>query len=222
MQKLLIVNHDDIARDRMRARLSDCFEVFEAADAEQALAFALEHRPQGVLIDLGMPKMAGVEFCQSLRSVSYTARIPIFALIEKNGSAPHIPKEELGVTNFFEKPVDMEEVKNRLTYELEGTRPQRRAHVRIKMRTILKLTGTDTEGKRFDELTATENVSVGGFLCNSTTTLEENAIVEVFLVSEGERRVGRARLAHKEKFVGPWQRYGFQFEEKTSEWVIQE
>jgi hypothetical protein len=42
------------------------------------------------------------------------------------------------------------------------------------------------------------------------------------LVAEGERRVGRARLAHKEKFVGSWQRYGFQFEEKTSEWVVQE
>jgi len=222
MQRLLIVNHDDIARDRMRARLCDCFEVYEASDAEQGLAFALEHKPNGVVIDLGLPQMTGIELCQSLRSVSYTSRIPIFALIEKNGSAPHVPKEELGVTSFFEKPVDMEEIKNRLTYELEGSRPQRRAHVRIRMRTILKLTGTDAGGKHFDELTATENVSVGGFLCNSTTALSDSSVVEVFLVSEGERRVGRARLAHKEKFVGPWQRYGFQFEEKTSEWVVQE
>jgi DNA-binding response OmpR family regulator len=222
MQTLLIVNHDDIARDRMRARLCDCFEVHEAPDAEQALAFALEHKPSGIVIDLGMPQMTGIELCQSLRSISYTSRIPIFALIEKNGAGPHVPKEELGVTSFFEKPINMEEVKNRLTYELEGERPQRRAHVRIRMRTILKLTGTDEKGKHFDELTATENVSVGGFLCNSTTALADNAVVEVFLVSEGERRVGRARLARKEKFVGPWQRYGFQFEEKTPEWVIQE
>ncbi len=222
MQRLLIVNHDDVARDRMRARLSDCFEVYEAADAEQGLAFALERKPSGIVLDLSMPKMAGIELCQSLRSISYTSRIPIFALIEKNGSGPHIPKEELGVTNFFEKPVDMEELKNRLTYELDGSHPQRRAHVRIRMRTILKLAGIDANGKHFDELTATENVSVGGFLCNSTTDLAENAIVEVYLVSEGERRVGCARLAHKEKFVGPWQRYGFQFEEKTHEWVVQE
>jgi DNA-binding response OmpR family regulator len=166
-----------------------------------------------------MPKMSGLELCQSLRGNSCTSRIPIFALVEKKGSGSHLPKEDLGVTSFFEKPVDMEEIKNRLNYELEG---QRRAHVRIKMRTILKLSGVDAEGERFDELTATENVSVGGFLCNSTTTLEENAIVEVYLVSEGERRVGRARVAHKEEFVGPWQRYGFQFEEKTNEWVVQE
>jgi len=187
----------------MRARLSECFEVHEAADAEQALAFALEHKPHGILLDMGMPKMSGIELCQSLRDISYTSRIPIFALVEKNGPALHIPQAELGVTSFFEKPVDMEEIKNRLTYELEGQRPQRRAHVRIRMRTILKLSGTDADGKRFDELTATENVSIGGFLCNSTTALPANAVVEVFLVSEGERRVGRARLAHKENFVAP-------------------
>ena len=222
MQRLLIVNHDDMARDRMRAHLSNSFEVSVTGDARQALTLALEHRPDGVLIDLGMPHMSAVELCQSLRGISHTARIPIFALIEKNGSAPHIAQEDLGITGFFEKPTDLEEIKNRLTYELEGQRPQRRAHVRIRMRTILKLSGTDANGKHFDELTATENVSIGGFLCNSTTTLKDNAVVEVFLVSEGERRAGRARLAHKEDFVGPWQRYGFQFEEKTKEWVVQE
>ena len=221
MQRLLIVNHDGIERDRIRARMSECFEVHEAADAVQALAYAIEHRPHGVLVDLSMPKMSGIELCQSLRSISYTARIPIFALVEKNGSAPHISQAELGVTSFFEKPVDMEEIKNRLTYELAG-QSSHDVHVRIRMRTILKLSGTDASGKHFDELIATENVSVGGFLCNSTTTLRDNAVVEVFLASEGERRVGRARLARKEDFVGPWQRYGFQFEEKTKEWVVQE
>ena len=222
MQKLLLVSHDDIAPDRMRAGLGDGFEVHRAANVEQALAFAIEHKPNGIIIDLAMPKMSGIELCQSLRSITYTSRIPIFALVEKNGPGSNFSKEDLGVTSFFEKPVDMEEIKNRLNYELEGQRPQRRAHVRIRMRTILKLSGTDAEGERFDELTATENVSVGGFLCNSTTKLEENAVVEVYLVSEGERRVGRARVARKEKFVGPWQRYGFQFEEKTNEWVVQE
>jgi len=222
MQKVLVVSHDSIAGDRIRTGLADSFEVHRATDAEQALAFAIEHKPNGIIVDFNMPKMSGVELCQSLHDLSYTSRIPVFALVEKHGSSSHITQADLGVTSFFEKPVDLEEIKNRLNYELEGQRTQRRAHVRIKMRTILKLSGSDAEGKRFDELTATENVSVGGFLCNSTTALPVNAIVDVYLVSEGERRVGRARLAHKEKFVGPWQRYGFQFEEKTSEWVVQE
>src|SRR5690242_16253112 len=139
MKKLLIVNQDDIARDRMRARLSDCFEVHEAAGAEEALAFAIEHKPNGIVIDFGLPKLAGIELCQSLRSISGTSRVPIFALVERNGSTPQISQADLGVTSFFEKPLDMEEIKNRIADELEGQRPQRREHVRIKMRTILKL-----------------------------------------------------------------------------------
>ncbi len=222
MQKLLVVSLDDVAGERIRAGLAEEFDVHRVVTVEQALAYAIEHKPNGIIIDFSMPRMSGVELCQSLRSITYTSRIPVFALVEKNSPGSNISKEDLGVTSFFEKPVEMEEIKNRLNYELEGQRPQRRAHIRIKMRTILKLSGTDAEGEHFDELTATENVSAGGFLCNSTTALDENAIVEVFLVSEGERRVGRARVARKEKFVGPWQRYGFQFEEKTSEWVVQE
>ncbi|HSS96853.1 MAG TPA: response regulator [Terriglobales bacterium] len=222
MQKLLVVSHDDITGKHIRTGLADGFDVHQASTVEQALAFAIEHKPNGIIIDFALPRMSGIELCQSLRGITYTSRIPVFALIERNNPGPNFSKEDLGVTSFFEKPVEIEEIKNRLNYELEGQRPQRRAHVRIRMRTILKLSGTDANGKRFDELTATENVSVGGFLCNSTTTLEEGAVVEVYLVSDSERRVGKARVARKEKFVGPWQRYGFQFEEKTTEWVVQE
>jgi response regulator RpfG family c-di-GMP phosphodiesterase len=222
MQKLLVVSQDDILSNRMRAGLADNFEVHWSATVERALAFAIEHKPNGIVIDFAMPRMSGIELCQSLRGINYTSRIPIFALVGKNSSGSNISKEDLGITSVFEQPVEIEEIKNRLNYELEGQHPQRRAHVRIRMRTILKLSGTDASGKRFDELTATENVSAGGFLCNSTTPLEENAVVEVFLVSEGERRVGKARVARKEKFVGSWQRYGFQFEEKTNDWVVQE
>jgi DNA-binding response OmpR family regulator len=222
MQKLLVVSHDDITGNHIRTGLAEGFNVHQVSTVEQALAFAIEHKPNGIIIDFAMPRMSGIELCQSLRGITYTSRIPIFALVEKSNSGSNISKEDLGVTSLFEKPIEMEEIKNRLNYELEGQHPQRRAHVRIKMRTILKLSGIDANGQRFDELTATENVSVGGFLCNSTTTLAESAVVEVYLVTESERRVGKARVARKEKFVGPWQRYGFQFEEKTTEWVVQE
>lgn len=222
MQRLLVVDHDDVTRDRMCVRLGDSFETYGARDPEQAMSLALRHHPDGILVDLEMPQQAGVELCQTLRNLSFTSQIPIFAIAEKTSSIPASQYPELGVASFFERPVDLEEIKNRLIYVLEGPRVNRRAHPRIRMRTILKLRGNDAAGNHFDELTATENVSVGGFLCNSTTPLEINSTVEVLLVSEGERLVGRARLAHKENFVGPWQRYGFHFDEKTTEWVVQE
>jgi hypothetical protein len=62
------------------------------------------------------------------------------------------------------------------------------------MRAAIKLRGRDVFGKEFEELTATENVSAGGFLCPCNTVLSEGATVEVFLPGEAERFAGRAQV----------------------------
>jgi hypothetical protein len=64
-------------------------------------------------------------------------------------------------------------------------------------------------------------VSAEGFLCNCAHSLVKDAIVEVFLAGATERYVGRARVVRQESPGAPWQRYGFQFQEKTLEWVLQ-
>ena len=222
MQRLLIVEQNALTRDNLRQGLTSSFEIYEAENAQEALSLALQHRPDGILLDLDLPSMSGVELWQALRSVTYTAHIPIFAIAQENGPKSTGHHIELSVNGLFKKPVNIDEIASQLTRDLNAPPRPRRAHVRIRMRTILKLRGTDARGHNFDELTATENVSAGGFLCNSTTPLNEGAIVEVSLVANEERYAGKARLAHKEDFVGAWQRYGFQFEEKTKEWVLHE
>jgi hypothetical protein len=129
--------------------------------------------------------------------------------------------ETLGATAYFEKPVDFRALKQKLGEELQTQRPERRAHVRVRMRVILKLAGADPSGQRFEELTATENVSAGGFLCNCTIALPPGAEVEVFLASGTERHVGRARVVREEATATAWRRYGFSFVQKNSEWVLQ-
>jgi hypothetical protein len=54
------------------------------------------------------------------------------------------------------------------------------------------------------------------------SSLVKDAIVEVILSSRGEHYVGRARVVRKESSGTPWQRYGFQFREKTLAWPLQE
>jgi hypothetical protein len=90
------------------------------------------------------------------------------------------------------------------------------------MKVSLKLRGTDANGKPFDEPATTENLSAGGFLCNCMAALVKGAPVEVFLSSGGqERYAGRAQVVRRESSGSPWQRYGFQFLETTSDWVLQ-
>jgi response regulator RpfG family c-di-GMP phosphodiesterase len=221
MQKIVIVDDDESMRNLLKLRLSDSYDVIPTGDPEQALSLALEHKPDAIFLDLMMPKFSGFELCQSLRSLSYTARIPIFVITGESGAKYKEHCQNLGATAYFEKPVDFKALKARVAEELQTKRVERREHVRVRMRVPLKLRGTDSNGNRFEEMTTTENVSAGGFLCSCMSALLKDAVVEVILSGNVERFVGRAKVVRKETSGTPWQRYGLQFQEKTLDWVLQ-
>ncbi|MGB8061208.1 MAG: response regulator [Candidatus Sulfotelmatobacter sp.] len=221
MQKILIVDDDPAMRGLIKKRLSDTYEVIDTGDPEQALALALEHKPDAILLDLMMPKFSGFELCQSFHSLSYTSRIPIIVISGESAAKYKEHCENLGATAYFEKPVNFPQLKRKLAAELQVGRPERRDSVRVRMRIALKLRGTDANAKPFEELTVTENVSADGFLCNCGLPLVKGAVVDVFLVGATEHFVGRAQIVRKEAPGAPWQRYGFHFQEKTSDWVFQ-
>ena len=220
--KILIVDDDNSMRGLLKARLSDLYEVVDTGDPEQALGLALEHRPMAIMLDLMMPKFSGFELCQNLHSLSYTSRIPIFMVTGESAAKYKDHCRDLGAKDFFEKPVDFVRLREKLAVELQENKADRRAHVRVRMRVVLKLQGTDANGKGFEESTSTENVSVGGFLCGCTVSLIKGAQVKVFLTMGGsDHYAGTAKVVRRESPGAPWQRYGFQFEETTSEWVLQ-
>jgi DNA-binding response OmpR family regulator len=222
MPKILIVDDDEAVRGLLRVRLSDAYQVVETGDPEQALGLALEHKPDAILLALMMPGFSGFELCQSFHTLSYTSRIPIFVITGEAGTKYKEHCESLGAKGYFHKPVDFDALRAALAQELKGKQPERRAHKRVQMRVILKLRGTDANGKEFDESTTTDNVSAGGFLCNSAATLVKGAQVNVFLKSGGtERHAGRAHVVRKESTGTAWNRYGFEFDETTSDWVLQ-
>jgi DNA-binding response OmpR family regulator len=222
MSKILIVDDDEAVRGLLRMRLSGAYQIVETGDPEQALGLALEHKPDAILLDLMMPGFSGFELCQSFHTLSYTSRIPIFVITGEAGTKYKEHCESLGAKGYFHKPVDFTALKEALAAELKDKQPERRAHKRVQMRVILKLRGTDASGKEVDETTTTDNVSAGGFLCNCAASLLKGAVVNVFLTSGGvERHAGRAHVVRKESTGSAWNRYGFQFDETTSDWVLQ-
>jgi DNA-binding response OmpR family regulator len=218
--KILIVDDDSDMLNLHKLRLGDAYETLTSVDPEGALGLALEHKPAAILLDLLMPHLSGYELCHTLHSLSYTSRIPIFVISGQSAAKYKQHCEELGATGYFEKPVDYGELKRRLSEAIQLGRPERRAHVRVAMRVALKLRGVDSSGKKFEVSTVTENVSPAGFLCGCSAMLNKGDIVEVFLGAAQERFAGRARAVRSEARGTPWQRYGFQFIETTSEWVL--
>jgi response regulator RpfG family c-di-GMP phosphodiesterase len=221
MAKILIVDDDADMRNLHKMRLSDTYEILDTEDPEEALGLALEHKPTAILLDLMMPRLSGFELCHTLHTLSYTSRIPIFVITGESAAKYKQHCEGLGASAFFEKPVDYKELKKKLAEALQTNQPERRAHVRVKMRVVMKLRGKDSTGKPFEISTVTENLSPGGFLAGCTATLNQGDVVEVFVVGDGERFAGRAKAVRCEARGAPWQRYGFQFLETTSEWVLQ-
>jgi DNA-binding response OmpR family regulator len=221
LPKILIIDDEESMRGLLRMRLSDLYEIVETGEPEQALGLALEHKPDIILMDLMMPKCSGFELCQSIHSLSYTSLIPIFMITGESAEKYREHCKSIGAKGYFEKPVDFAALRATLAAEIEKKQPERRGYVRVRMRLILKLRGTDSNGKPFEESATTENVSASGFLCNCTAAITKGAPVEVFLAGEQDRHVGRAQVVRREAPGAPWQRYGFQFVETTNDWVLQ-
>ena len=224
MKRVLMVDDDQAIRKLVRMRLSDQYEVVDTGDPAEALALALEHQPDAILLDVMMPRLSVLELCQSFQSLSYTATIPIFVVSGAGEARAKFEQHSrlLGAKAFFDKPINFEQLKTTLATELERGRPQRRNEVRIRMRLGLNLRGKNADGTTFEEVAITEDVSAQGFLCACARQLEKGMLFQVFLLTDLLHHAGWARVVRKEPDSAPWQRYGFEFEETTSDWVMQQ
>ena len=110
MHKILIVDDDKAMCDLLRACLSEAYEIIDTQDPEQALALALEHKPDAILLDLMMPKFSGFELCQSFRSLSYTSTIPILVITGETDAKYKDHCANLGAVAYFEKPLKLNEL----------------------------------------------------------------------------------------------------------------
>lgn len=77
---LIVDDHDDTRNLLVELLAFDGFAVIAAASGEAALAVVREQRPCIVLLDLGLPDIAGLELVLRLRAEPNTASAPIYAL----------------------------------------------------------------------------------------------------------------------------------------------
>src|SRR5258705_5181048 len=186
MGKLLVVDDDEALRRLMRLELSDAYEIIDSGEPEQGLALALEHQPDAILLDLRMPKYSGYELLQTFTSLSRTQVIPVIIVSGEGGGQTKEHCKQLGAAGYFEKPIDFEALRACLRQTAKSQRTPLRSEVRVRLRVPLKLGGTDSRGKKFVEVAATENVSLSGFLSGCTAELLTDSSVDVYLTTVRE------------------------------------
>ena len=221
MDKLLIIDDEEAMRRLLRINLDDHYEILDTGNSDQALAMAMQGKPNAILLDLRMPNYSGFELCRTLKSMTSTQLIPIIIISGEAGATTKLFCKELGATTYFEKPVDFDALRSGLEKVLHAAQPERRSELRVRLRVTLKLRGTDTNEKPFEVVTATENVSKNAFFCGCTAFLNKDSTIEVYLLSGGTKFIGKARVVRSEGCDTPYPRYAFRFVQKEGDWILQ-
>lgn len=113
MAHLLIVEDDELLRDGLSAQLSQAGHLIDtAADGEAAL-HRLNHQAfDGMVLDLGLPKIDGLEVLRRLRQ-SLPA-LPVLILTARDGVEDRVAGLNAGADDYLTKPFNGDELLARL------------------------------------------------------------------------------------------------------------
>ena len=105
-RSILIVEDNDDARESLRLLLESLgHRVIEAGDGQHGLALALHHRPEVVLIDLGLPGLDGYEVARALRAGPTGPPVTLIAVTGYGQVEDRRRSKEAGFDAHLVKPV---------------------------------------------------------------------------------------------------------------------
>jgi two-component system, OmpR family, KDP operon response regulator KdpE len=83
------------------------YEIFTAGDGAEALDMAAQHHPDLIMLDLGMPKLDGVEVIQGLRGWT---QVPILVVSGRTDAADKVDALDAGADDYVTKPFAIDEL----------------------------------------------------------------------------------------------------------------
>lgn len=117
--RILVVDDEiEIVRALQRSLTAHGFEVYTASNGDEALDGVVRHRPDLVLLDLGLPGISGLEVCKKIREQS---NLPIIVLSVKDTERDKVQALDLGADDYVSKPFGMNEVLARVRVSLRHT-----------------------------------------------------------------------------------------------------
>ncbi len=112
MTRVLVVENEPQIRRALSISLrARGYEIETVASGEEALRMAAEAAPDGVVLDLGAPGMAGAELVRRLRE---STTVPIVLLSAREEEADKVAALDAGADDYVTKPFGMGEFLARL------------------------------------------------------------------------------------------------------------
>jgi hypothetical protein len=101
LRKINLINAVDVARDGQQA-LDYLFREGEFAERTPAV-------PTVVLLDIGLPRLSGLEVLERLRADPRTRLLPVVILTSSDEERDRLKSYENGANSFVRKPLDFSE-----------------------------------------------------------------------------------------------------------------
>jgi two-component system, cell cycle response regulator DivK len=107
-ERILVVEDNEknmkLFRDVLQAK---GYSPLEASSGEEAVALAIEHVPDLILMDVQLPGIDGIEALGRIRQDQRTAEIPVVALTAQAMAGDRERFLESGFNGYISKPVDV-------------------------------------------------------------------------------------------------------------------
>lgn len=106
--KILIADDDPQILRALKVTLrARGYEIVTADNGAEALDLAASHRPDLVMLDLGMPRLDGIEVIQALRGWT---QIPILVVSGRTDAADKVDALDAGADDYVTKPFAIDEL----------------------------------------------------------------------------------------------------------------
>jgi len=113
---VLVVEDEPQVLRFLRAGLgAQSYRVLEASDGASGLRLAVQHVPDLILLDLGLPDMDGLEFLAALRAWS---RLPVIVLSARGQERAKVEALDAGADDYLTKPFGFPELLARMRVSL--------------------------------------------------------------------------------------------------------
>jgi two-component system, OmpR family, response regulator MprA len=152
--RVLVVEDDaDIADVLRRSLRNEGYEVRTSADGVEALNVAAGFVPDLVVLDLGLPRLDGIEVCRRLRM---DGDVPILMLTARAETEDRVTGLDSGADDYLAKPFERQELLARIRALLRRRPPRGAASLQIADLQLNPDTREVRRGEREIELTNRE------------------------------------------------------------------
>jgi two-component system response regulator QseB len=111
--RILLVEDDPLLASGLQVALKQAnYLVEHVSDGQMALSALESHGFDLVILDLGLPKVDGIEVLRTVRARS--DHTPVLILSARDGAAHRVQGLDFGADDYLIKPFDLDELKARL------------------------------------------------------------------------------------------------------------